>query len=234
MVCRKSWGLRQGTISLIAFLTFASILLCVHSKRENGEKKCTYLPDSLIGRCWGLTGIEEKHFDWTGVKKREVASAEECEELCCEMGDACITYQFRGREKKCLIGKHVRLGKEGGNTPLWCEPLPPAKWNGRKRLTNTAESIATPEDQQRQRTHKCEWGEHLPRQCWHLGPERVNATGGRMGPKACAMGCCRTKNCIAWQQLPDRGCFYNDQPMDELHCDQNEETYEGKRKKYAV
>jgi hypothetical protein len=216
-------------VSLIIFIVCAAT--CVHSKQGNRDKKCVYLPDNLIGRCWGLTGIEEKHFDWTGVTKREVNSAEGCEELCCEMADACITYQFREREKKCLIGKHVRLGKEAGNTPLWCEPLPPAKWNGRKRSINTESS--SPEDLQRQRAHKCEWGEHLPRQCWHLGPERLNATGGRMGPKACAMGC-RTKNCIAWQQLPDRGCFYNDEPMRELHCDKNDEAYVGKRKKHAV
>lgn len=207
------------------------VLSSSNSSRTLLGKKCSFLPDQLVGRCWGLTGINEKHFDWGSATKREVTTAEECEELCCEMGDRCITFQFRGKEKTCLIGKHVRLGKEHGSTGLWCEPLPPAKWNGRKKIKSDP---TAPRDAQKRRMHRCEWGEHLPRQCWHLGPERLNETKGRMGPGACAAGCCRNEHCIVWQQLPDRGCFYNDEPMNELHCDKTEETYWGKRKQYAV
>ena len=200
--------------------------------------KCSYLPDELVGRCWGLTGINEKHFDWVGVAQRTVASPADCEALCCEMRDSCITWQFRGKEKSCMIGKHVRLGKEPGATGLWCEPLPPAKWNGRKKIAPVAAvTAAAGEDGDELRKRggrRCEWGEQLPRQCWHLGPERLNATGGRMGPRGCAAGCCKAKHCVAWQQLPDRGCFYNTDFMAELHCDATDESYVGKRKERAV
>jgi len=156
------------------------------------------------------------------------------------MKDACITWQYRGKEKACMIGKHARLGKEAGQTALWCEPLPPAKWNGRKKVASaaaTAAAAAVGEDADEQRKRggrRCEWGESLPRQCWHLGPERMNATGGRMGPRGCAAGCCKSKYCIAWQQLPDRGCYYNTDHLAELHCDATDETYVGKRKQPAV
>ena len=171
---------------------------------------CKYLPELLVVRCWGLTAINEKHFSWGAVTKRLISNAMECESLCCDMGERCITYQWLNEKKMCHIGKHVRLGKEGGSVGEWCEPLPPAQWNGRKRILTPqggagagagagAEKDGTTE---RKRDKKCEWGEQLPRQCWHLGPERMNATNGRLGPRGCAAGCCANKHCIAWQQLP--------------------------------
>ena len=186
--------------------------LLTSTDQNKTTTSCKYLPELLVGRCWGLTGINEKHFSWGTMTKRSISNAMECETLCCDMGDKCITYQWLNEKKMCHIGKHVRLGKEGGSVGEWCEPLPPAKWNGRKRilpqLQGTAAATAPTAGAnaggttERKRDKKCEWGEPLPRQCWHLGPERMNSTNGRLGPRGCAAGCCANKHCVAWQQLP--------------------------------
>ena len=185
-----------------------STLLTSPDQPEKATSSCKYLPDLLVGRCWGLTAINEKHFSWGSVTKRPIVSAVECEALCCEMGERCITYQWLNEKKMCHIGKHVRLGKEGGSVGEWCEPLPPAQWNGRKRILPVPPGTTTNTGMtERKREKKCEWGEPLPRQCWHLGPERMNTTNGRLGPRACAANCCANKHCIAWQQLPGENHF---------------------------
>jgi hypothetical protein len=203
--------------------------------------------------CWGLTKTED--FDEIpSVKERKIKNAEQCQRLCCELGEDCITYQFWGTEKKCVIGKEVRLGKERGSTPLWCEPQAPHKWNGRAKQTDEQEFIhsftmkkskfskesesesessllSSSQQLQNKPPQKCLWGDELPYQCWDFGDERLNSTGGRMNARECAAACCKTKNCIAWQELPGRGCFYNSQQLDQLDCDKSIETYHGRRKR---
>lgn len=186
---------------------------------------------NICDRCWGLTKVEE--FDEVPsvkAKAKKIKTAEQCQELCCELGDACITYQFWEGSGKCLIGKEVRLGKEHGSTPLWCEPHAPHKWNGRKKLSSSSSSSTGDVGKKQQ---QCGWGEELPYQCWDFGDERVNKTGGRLNARECAAACCQTENCIAWQELPGRGCFYNVDKLDGLDCDKSIEVYDGRRKKRA-
>jgi len=71
------------------------------------------------------------------------------------MGERCITHQFLAKDKKCFVGKHVRLGKEAGTTPLWCEPRAPEKWIGRKLARATAMDAEEGEAAR----NKCDWGE---------------------------------------------------------------------------
>jgi len=114
------------------------------STAESGT--CTYLPEKLVGRCWGLTAVD----DALGV-----TDADACAALCCHMGARCITHQFLAKDKKCFVGKNVRLGKEAGTTPLWCEPRAPEKWIGRKLARATAMDVEEGEAAR----NKCDWGE---------------------------------------------------------------------------
>lgn len=194
--------------------------LSASSSTLSYASSCHFLPNLLVGRCWGLTPID----DILGVTTQEA-----CEQLCCELGpEKCITYQFASNTKKCSIGKRVRLGKELGSTSLWCEPFAPTRWTGKNKF----KSGVVVEDNRH--VARCQWGDDLPYQCWDLGVERLNSTLGRVGPKECANKCCNTKNCVAWQHLPDRGCFFNEDKLDDLHCDTSLETYMGRRKEFAI
>jgi len=121
----------------------------------------------------------------------------------------------------------VRVGKEGRDTPLWCEPLPPKPWNGGRYPWSKYISAS-----KYFRKEGCAYRENLPGQCFGLGPERVNSTKGILSAEECAAGCCQEPNCIVWQQLPERGCFYNKQRLKKYpHCDQYKGAYIGGRKK---
>jgi hypothetical protein len=95
---------------------------------------CTsqYTKEKLIGRCWGLTTSTEHVKVKGGINDKVINSAKECQQLCCDLGESCQTWQYWGDLLRCKIGKHVRVGNEGRNTNLWCEPLPPIRWNGGK------------------------------------------------------------------------------------------------------
>ena len=56
--------------------------------------------------------------------------------------------------------------------------------------------------------------------------------GGRMSRKACAKSCCNTEGCTHWQELPDRGCFHNDNTTRRklVHCETYQGTFLGGRK----
>ena len=186
--------------------------------------------ENLIGRCWGLTTSTNIPNIEPGVGEKAATSSDECKKLCCNLGDKCITWQFWGASGICKAGKHVRLGGEGGNSPRWCEPEPPQKWNGAKRnltsspLRNKIDPWVAPST--------CGWVGQQPGQCFGLGPERLNSEKERISEGECAAGCCADPNCMLWQHLPTRGCFYNkNQLHEEPHCDQYGGVYVGGRKK---
>jgi hypothetical protein len=218
------------TIAAVAFVVIAFGLLIAFNRSPSSSSississsSCHFLPDRLVGRCWGLTALD----DVLGI-----TTLESCEQLCCQLGpQKCVTYQFATNSKKCAIGKHVRLGKESGSTSLWCEPLAGTIWTGKKKVKGQKSAVAEGDNR---RPPYCKWGDDLPFQCWDLGVERTNSTGGRLGPTECATRCCHTKNCVAWQQLPGRGCFFNEDKLDDLQCDTSVETYMGRRKEFAV
>lgn len=186
-----------------------------------------YTKEKLIGRCWGLTTSTEHPSVKGTIRDKIIITAKECQQLCCDLGDICITWQFWADTLICKIGKHVRVGKEGGNTALWCEPLPPQKWNGGKL------NPMIPLSQRKSET-ECNYLELLPGQCFGLGPEKLNSTNGKLSAEDCASRCCKSQNCILWQHLPERGCFYNTDRMKKYpHCDQYKGVYIGGRKKIS-
>lgn len=187
--------------------------------------------ENLPGRCWGLTTSTSIPHIGPGIGEKAASSVDECKKLCCDLGDKCITWQFWGASGICKAGKTVRVGGEGGNTPRWCEPDVPQKWNGGKRnvTSNPLQNDANPNWKA---PSTCEWAGQQAGQCFGLGPERLNAEGGRMSASECAAGCCANPHCRLWQHVPLKGCFFNkDALKEDPHCDQYSGAYIGGRKK---
>jgi hypothetical protein len=186
--------------------------------------------EALVGRCWGLT-TSTAHPEIKNTRDGiEIQTADHCKQICCKLGPKCITWQYWAASKICKIGKHVRLGSEGGDSPRWCEPNVPQKWNGGKR-----DLILNPFNQSlTQKNFECIWATQLPGQCFQLGPDRKHADGISLSATECAKGCCSNPNCWLWQHLPNRGCFYNEDYMaEEPFCDQYVGEYIGGRKHHG-
>jgi hypothetical protein len=78
----------------------------------------------------------------------------------------------------------------------------------------------------------CQWTGTLPGQCFGLGPEKWSLSNERLSADECAAACCSSDNCIKWQQLPDRGCYFNEDKLKEdPYCDPFKGIYIGGRKK---
>eukprot|EP01041_Mallomonas_annulata_P007244 gene7245-14780_t len=188
----------------------------VESKpRKHPTCKGLWRPEKLVGRCFGLSVSNT----YPEHKDRIVESSDECRKMCCHMGEKCVSWQYQSSTKECKLGGIIRLGTEGADTHEWCEPLPPARWNG-KRLSK------------RDSNDKCEWGEDLPNQCFGLGPERVSKNGSKLSTQECADACCSFiedgKKCQIWQEIPGRGCFYSS--ADGIFCEEYKGGFEGGRK----
>lgn len=183
--------------------------------------------EKLIGRCWGLaTSTDHPSIKGT-IDDKLILNAEECKQICCKLGSKCITWQYWAASQICKIGRHVRVGPEGGGSPRWCEPAPPRAWDGGRRNLHL-----NPFNQSLPLELECQWASQQPGQCFGLGPERMNSTGGRISAKDCGVGCCNDSNCWLWQHLADRGCFYNkDKRTEAPFCDQYVGAYTGGRKK---
>ena len=184
--------------------------------------------EKLVGRCWGLM-TSTQHPSIVGTPDNKlIQNSDECKQLCCKMAQKCVVWQYWGATQICKVGKHVRVGSESGGSPRWCEPSPPQKWFGAKR-----DLQLNPMNQsQSQRQLDCRWTGQRPGQCFGLGPERLNKNSQRLTAEECASGCCSEPNCLLWQHLPDRGCFFNgDKRDEEPFCDQYTGDYIGGRKK---
>eukprot|EP01041_Mallomonas_annulata_P003788 gene3788-7522_t len=180
-------------------------------KQDKCEKQ--WRPDRLIGRCFGLK-MQSELPDIKDLPK--INSTEECRDMCCAMGDKCVTYQFADGTKTCKMGDPVRLGGESADTALWCEPNAPVRWNGFKIKSREG--------------GKCTSGDPLPSQCFGMGPERMSeGTNSRMNAKDCAAACCAKDKCRMWQELPDRGCYFS-WDDEEHYCDPYLGTFDGARK----
>jgi hypothetical protein len=171
---------------------------------------CTvqFLPDRLIGRCFGLTTSTAMKAR-PDLKRRLIVSADGCMRLCCELGDQCITWQYWTDSGICKVGARVRLGDEAASMALWCEPLPPQPWAGRRLVkrsvgqddkeaaaldvSNSIDKglISTGSNNNSVRsTHPdkavgtsndtCSWGESVATQCFGLGPERKSTERKRL------------------------------------------------------
>jgi len=166
---------------MFLLLSLLYLVLFTPLEASSTETDCVWLPEKLSGRCWGLTEASEFAPDLD-----KATSADACEQLCCELGDKCVTYQWVTGHKKCYLGMEVRLGKERGQTPIWCDNTAPHKWAG-----HVVERGA----------EQCQPGQSLPFQCWDFGDERVGPKGGRLGARECGAACCEVRgialHCIA-------------------------------------
>lgn len=167
-------------------------------------------PENLPGKCFG----PRPHTDFAEAKHIPVVqSAKECRAICCNLGDKCVSWQYHAATKDCRFAKILRLGLEATGTPDWCDPLPPARWNGHRIVKTSGQ---------------CESGEALPSQCFGLGPEQ-RTDGKALNTQECAQACCDNKECEMWQEIPGRGCFFSQQKG--VFCSKKiEEAYEGGRK----
>lgn len=206
---------------LLSFVIFCIFCGSVVPKEDHpylvqGNCKGMWRPDRLVGRCFGLT----PHHQYSQLKGIPYAkSAAECKSMCCNLGDECVTWQYEKWTKECKLGGKVRVGTEKDEGKTWCEPLAPAKWNGRKIESRKGD--------------KCLWqADILDSQCYGLGSERKNSTMGRLDTAGCEHACCSDPACIAWQEMPGRGCFYTtSEKVANRKCDDNHSNvYDGQRK----
>eukprot|EP01038_Epipyxis_sp_PR26KG_P006269 gene6269-8633_t len=160
---------------------------------RKGKCKGLWRPDTLPGRCFGLK-VHSKYAELDSIKV--VESWQDCKAICCNMEEKCVSWQYQAPVKECLLGPPVRLGFEHAPTGDWCEPFAPAKWNG-KRLESRDPLSGV-----------CTWGESIQTQCFGMGDERKNSSGGSYTTSECEAACCSDSNCGMWQELPGRGCFY--------------------------
>lgn len=186
-----------------------------------GKCQKAWRKDKLVGKCFGFTPYKDYHKGL--VKHLNVENSEQCRALCCNLKEKCISWQFvtsiSKQTKTCkLTDKIVRLGLEATGTPDWCDPNPPGKWNGNKLISRTITSDGKKE---------CTWGEELPAQCFGLGNEKKHNTE-QLNTLDCAEQCCNDDNCKIWQEMPNRGCYYNNDK--EVWCDKDTATYMGGRK----
>lgn len=168
--------------------------------------------ENIVGRCFGLDDVNNVTWKMT---------AQQCRDNCCSSGKDCITWQFIEASSICKNGGKVRIGGEGGDTPFWCDPLPPSKWEGKQRVKGTG----------------CTFDVEKPSQCFGLGPERFSHTNNNTDKirmpswKACESACCAYEHCSVYQYQTGRGCFFNIEKLDDIYCDLYSGTYSGGRKR---
>lgn len=189
------------------------------------EDKCAadWADLTIVGRCFGL----RTHTEYASLKQISVVeSAEHCKSLCCQLGSACITWQYWIDIKLCKLGDSVRIGKEQANTNLWCDSEPPIIWQGRKIARSSMGEVKPGGE-----------SEQLTTQCFGLGAEQMKvvptASGKsvsmRMSVSDCRNACLSSKDCLIWQAHPDRGCFYSN--VQNAFCEPYTGAYTGGRRK---
>ena len=91
------------------------LLLCFEIALSKEDKcKDMWRPEELIGKCFTMSKFE--NMIAKDKKLREiysnVSTAESCRDLCCDLNEKCITWQFEKTERLCSLGKIVRFGLE--------------------------------------------------------------------------------------------------------------------------
>ena len=234
----------MSQVCLFALLVFISGRA---ASTEQVKEACEsqWRPEALVGKCFGLKRLQEYIDGGVSNIPSSVGSSDECKGICCNLGEKCVTWQFWDGTKECKIGGPVRLGLEGADNDNWCEPHAPRQWTGRK-LNKRYPADDMQLARHPNRKWKCEWGAELRSQCYGLGPERLTKnphemahftgteqeSGGRMGARGCSRTCCQTEGCSHWQELPDRGCYHNNNETKEstIHCEQYTGKFFGGRK----
>lgn len=177
-----------------------------------GKCDALWTNEILVGRCFGLT----THSDIDALKQiSHVNSDMECKDLCCDLGDNCITWQYWLGTSVCKLGGIVRLGDEAAPTVNWCEPNAPISWFGKTVVSRNGNEIV--------------WGPEVSTQCFGLGPEKKNpVTETPLSVEECEEACIKMEGCSAWQAHPSRGCFYSDSKQ--VYCEPYGGLYTGGRK----
>lgn len=188
------------------------------SKIRKKQCKNEWTSDKLVGRCFGLS-IHSKYSELIG-NIEVVETADDCKQLCCELGDKCMTWQYWNENKRCNLGPAVRVGAEAMDGTMegstnWCEVEAPVVWRGRRIQNRDGPT--------------CEWGDSLPTQCHGMGVEKRGDDGNRLARAVCERACCHIAGCTMWQQHPDRGCFIGS--GDSIICESYTGSFTGGRKK---
>lgn len=183
---------------------------------ENHEihpDKCVneWTNDKLIGRCFGL----KSHSEYEQLKNIHfVDSSQHCRELCCTLGNECLTWQYWIDNKICKLGGLIRLGAENLNTANWCDPEGPVTWTGKRIESKNGVNSETEGI--------------LTTQCFGLGPMKTIDGKISLGKDECSYGCLQLSDCKIWQWHEKRGCYYTNNPQ--VYCDPYAGGYDGGRK----
>jgi len=235
-------------VALLAALFIAVLAMLTLPQLTNGTSIAHHLPTSnsthpllvrgkclhsvwrtdpgaaLPGKCVG----NNKHTEISDLKEIEVSNWADCRALCCNLEQKCTTWQYQNSTKSCYIHiRPFRRGPEGADTPLYCDPFPTHKWNG-KHLGPPSGSGSE---------KKCATLWEIPTQCFAFGPERLRdektkevstKTGGkRLNTQECEDACCADPECDSYQEYPGRGCYYG---KSTCVYEEVESAYEGGRK----
>lgn len=205
------------SLYLIGYLILLKCIQC-YDKEENkylkvGLCKKLWRPDHVLGKCVAQL---KPHFEFEELKDIAIVkNARDCRSICCNLGEKCVTWQYQNSTQSCKMGPPVRLGLEGAPTADWCDPFPPAVWNGKRKSSKSLPG-------------KCVWEEDVPNQCFGQGPEIKGPNDERLNTEQCAEKCCNNSKCVLWQELPDRGCYNGDN--EKVWCDKKQGAFEGGRK----
>ena len=205
--------LHKGLLLILGVV--ASILLFMKSSSDNGQEmleknssagsprkvsnldkdsnnNCQWRPEPLVGVCDTTKATPES---------QKYKTAQECENACCR-ATTCVSFQFRTKEGCLWANRDTRIGAEKDGVSGWCEPRPPAQWQGqRTKVKGSNEAIpdACRDDEA--------WNPHeLSGQCFGLGARKRIDTNT---PRACQQACCAKEDCAIWQWREDAGCFYH-------------------------
>jgi hypothetical protein len=194
---------------------------------------------TIIGRCFGLVTHSE-YPEFKAVAK--VASSEQCRSMCCELGAArCVTWQYWVGISLCKLGKAVRIGSEGANTPLWCDSELPTRWSGRRvsRVSSGGDGASGASGASGAggvgRQHGVTVGEELTTQCFGLGAERMKPADKddkvkqqKLTVAECKAECMAQPDCTIWQAHAKRGCYYSN--VKDAYCEPYTGAYTGGRR----
>ena len=161
--------------------------------------------------CFGL----KSHYEYEEIKDIHfVDSSSHCKELCCILGNNCLTWQYWIDNKICKLGGLVRLGSESHNTANWCDSEAPVTWIGHRieKKNGVVNEI----------------GSILSTQCFGLGSLRTKSEKISLDQEECLAACLESIDCKIWQWNEKRGCYYTSNSQ--VYCDPYEGRYDGGRK----
>lgn len=197
-------------------------------------RKCgqQWSPYRLTGRCYGL----KNHAEFVQLRSiHKVKTAEACSDLCCHLGEDCVTWQYWTELQLCKMGgeviirQHNEVKLSGHNGP-WCEATPPVSWHGSKVLSR--DDSGPTKWGSEQLSTKC-FGMELAKQLLNTKTQKLrgNKTGTIYNEIGCKSACADDHHCNAWQYHVEQGCFFfRGKGSEELLCDPYVGSFDGMTK----